>query len=91
MNRSAEGDGLTVSGEARRVRRSEAGARGLPEELPDEPAHLPLDADRVIRAGAGRSGEDVRGRPHTMPCDRPRTGHTPFHDHGGAGGGGQRS
>ncbi|MBM7440632.1 hypothetical protein JOC24_004057 [Streptomyces sp. HB132] len=82
VDTSPDGEGFTVRDEACGHPRAGEGVRGLPDELPDEPLHLPLNADRVLRRG-GRHGAAPPESPHVMPCDRGRTGQAPFCDHSG--------
>ncbi|CAM5369044.1 hypothetical protein SATRM34S_01611 [Streptomyces atroolivaceus] len=88
VKRSPEGDGFTVCPDAHgplRVTGDVAGhVRGMADEVPDEPLHLSLGADRVLRRG--REAEVAAPeKPHVMPCGRGRTGQTPFCDHSGTG------
>ncbi|MFJ8978002.1 hypothetical protein [Streptomyces sp. NPDC102282] len=80
--RSSEGDGITVSGDAHCRLRAPAAGRGMPDEVPDVPAHLPLDADRVLRP-EGAPGACGREESHVMPCDRGLTGQAASCDHSG--------
>lgn len=77
--RSREGGGVTVNADAHCRLRVTEGGRGMADEVPDEPSHLSVDADRVFRPREGVVPEE----PHVMPCGRRRTGHTPFCDHDG--------
>jgi hypothetical protein len=84
VHRSSDGEGLT-EGPGTHVRPRAAGdVRGMPDEVPDEPRHLPLNADRVLGGEAGPESA-VPEKPHVMPCDHGWTGQTPFCDHSGTG------
>lgn len=82
VDTSPDGEGFTLCDESRRHPRVGEGVRGMPDELPDRPLHLPLTADRVLRRGRGH-GAHLPESPHVMPCDRRRTGQAPFCDHSG--------
>lgn len=82
VNRSPDGEGLTVRDAPPRRPCVAGGVRGMPDEVPDEPRHLSLNADRVLRDGR-RSGAAVPERSHVIPCDRGRTGQTRSCDHSG--------
>jgi len=77
--RSHEGDGVTVRDGAHCRLRVPRGNRGMTDEVPDEPSHLSVNADRVFRPREGVVPEE----PHVMPCGHRRTGQTPFCDHDG--------
>jgi hypothetical protein len=82
VDTSPDGEGFTVCDELRGHPRVGEGVRGMPDELPDRPRHLPLTADRVLRGGRWR-GAPLPESPHVMPCDRGRTGQAPFREHSG--------
>ncbi|MDF6018206.1 hypothetical protein [Streptomyces sp. JH34] len=69
VNRSPDGDGITVREEARCGLRATGSVPGMPDEMPDEPRHLSLNADRVFRGGPEGSGAAAQERSHVMPCD----------------------
>ncbi|MGW0784560.1 hypothetical protein [Streptomyces sp. NPDC002913] len=81
--RSGDGAGITVRDEAHCRLRATGRSRGLSGEMPDEPSHLALSADRVLRPREGAAGTDVPEEPHVMPCDRARSGQAALHDHSG--------
>ncbi|MEU0134968.1 hypothetical protein ABZ172_13235 [Streptomyces sp. NPDC006296] len=66
VSRSPEGDGITVREAAHCRLRAARAVRGLPDEAPDEPLHLSLNADQVFRTG-GDAAAPARERPHVMP------------------------
>jgi len=67
VHRSPDGDGITERGEARCGLRVSGTGRGLPDEAPDEPCHLSLNADRVFREDEAPGAPE---RSHVMPCAR---------------------
>ncbi|WP_327329953.1 MULTISPECIES: hypothetical protein [unclassified Streptomyces] len=67
VNRSPDGGGITARDEARCGLHVTGTGRGLPDEVPDEPRHLSLNADRVFREGEVPGAQE---RSHAMPCGR---------------------
>lgn len=82
VNRSPDGDGLTECDGPPGHPRIAGRVHGMPDEVPDAPLHLPLDADRVLRPDT-RSGPGAAEEAHVMPCDGGRTGQTPSCEHSG--------
>ncbi|MDQ0793385.1 hypothetical protein [Streptomyces sp. B1I3] len=47
---SHDGDGITICDDAHCCPHATEGVRGMPDVVPDVPAHLPLTAGRALRA-----------------------------------------